>query len=115
MLDKKKDKLGLLAYKKSKKLDALIQELQNTTIGSLNESVSLNTQNINNINKVLQNMQTKIESLSELFQIVFNEDGTITDQAYTTHKHSYKDSTINDTEDGTGVLTNITKETTGII
>lgn len=114
MLEEKKDKLGLLAYKRAKKLDKLIEELQNTTIGSLNEDVNANTQSINSINQTIQIIQTKLQSIAELFSITFNPDGTIASENYTNHTHSYTDSTISDTEDGTGTQTDNTKQTTNI-
>lgn len=114
MLDEKKDKLGLLAYKRAKRLDKLIEELQNTTIGSLNEDINANTQSIDNINQSLQIIQAKIQSIADLFSITFNPNGTIANENYTNHTHSYIDSTVSDTEDGTGTQTDTTKQTTNI-
>jgi hypothetical protein len=60
----------------------------------------------------LLEVQSKINAISALFSIIYNESFLIQSQAYTTHKHSYTDTTINDTEDGTGTAT-ITIKTTG--
>ncbi len=83
----KRDRLGLLAFKKARQLDSLIAELQSTTIGTLNEDVNANTQNINNIYNTLAFMQTQIQSISNLFGITYNTDGTILTEDYTTHTH----------------------------
>lgn len=54
----------------------------------------------------------KLDQIFALFSIVFNPDGTIDAENYTTHKHNYADATIADTADGTGTLTETTKTTT---
>ncbi|QDF29008.1 hypothetical protein [Halarcobacter anaerophilus] len=109
-LDNKKDKLGLLAFKKTKQLNALIQELRNTTIGSLNEDVNANANAIIQIDEALTIINAKIDSLSNLFGITYNTDGTIATESYTTHTHNYEDTTINDTVDGSGSETATQKE-----
>jgi hypothetical protein len=114
MLDKKRDRIGLIAFKKARQLDKLITELQNTTIGSLNDEVDNNTLNINNIHNTLTVMQTQIQSISNLFGITYNPDGTIQNENYTAHTHNYEDATISDTTDGSGVETSVTKESGGV-
>ncbi len=100
-------KLSKLALSKSYILQNLINTLNNTTVGSLSNDIG-------NIQTELTTLNTRIVNFASLFGVVFNPDGTITSEDYTTHKHNYKDKTINDTDDGTGVETDTTRETLGV-
>lgn len=57
-------------------------------------------------------INSKLDKIVQLFSIVFDSDGSIASNNYTTHKHNYTDATIADTADGTGTLTETTKTTT---
>ncbi len=100
MNDKRVARLGRVAFIKAKKLDKLIDILQNTTIGTINDDINI--------------IDTKINSIASLFGITFNTDGTIDTEAYTQHTHNYTDTTITDTEDGSGTEQAMDKETAAI-
>ncbi len=86
---------------KSRELQELIDTLNNTTVGNLQSQIDL-------INR-------KIDAIAGLFSILFNTNGTLSSEAYTTHTHNYEDETIADTADGTGTSTTTTKTTTGVV
>ena len=100
MNNKQKIRLGRIAFTKTKKLNSLIQKLENTTIGSINEDIMV--------------LQTQIQALANLFDITFDTNGNIVSEGYTNHFHEVEDSTITDTEDGSGTEVSSTKPTTGI-
>jgi hypothetical protein len=121
MDENKRNKLGQIALKKARQLDKLIMKLKNTTIGSISEATNNNSRkieaiekNINNINSELLKIKTEVQSISSILGIEYNEDGTVLGEKYTTHTHNYKDVVITDTDDGSGVESETTKETDGI-
>jgi len=99
-MNTKKKLLDKAAVVKTRELNALIDTLNNTTIGTINDDISM-------LNK-------KIDALSSVFGLVFNADGTLASEAYSTHTHKYEDDTIADTSDGTGETTTTTKTTQGV-
>ncbi len=99
--------LSLAAIGRVNNVQALIDKLNNTTVGGINSR-------IDGHGVLLALIHTKINTLASLFGIVFNADGTLNSEAYTTHTHSFIDSTITDTADGTGIKKDTTKTTTGV-
>ena len=63
---------------------------------------------------IMSSLETKIANFASLFGVAFNEDGTISAESYTSHKHECEDATISDTGDGTGTESTTTKTTTGV-
>ena len=59
-------------------------------------------------------LSNKLDAIAGLFGVVFNVDGTINTESYSSHSHSYLDATINDTTDGTGTSTDTARETNGV-
>ncbi len=114
MNNKRVARLGRVAFIKTKKLDKLIATLQNTTIGTINDDINNIELNINNLYNANDIINTKINSIASLFGITFNTDGTVNLEAYTQHTHDYTDTTITDTEDGTGTEQSTDKQTSGI-
>ncbi|MDT8337579.1 MAG: hypothetical protein RQ763_00125 [Sulfurimonas sp.] len=142
MNSKKSNNLGAVAITKARELEALIDILNNTTIGTLNEDIAANANDIATLNEgitananaivainesiatlntaitanaeALAVIDAKIGALSTLFSLAFDVAGVLTTEAYTTHKHSYEDATIADTADGSGTETSTTKTTTGV-
>ncbi len=84
----KEEILTNITLARSRKQKKRIDELESTTLGSLEGRIST--------------LETKVQSLENMLA---NYEG---------HTHSYIDTTINDTTDGTGVETNTTKTTGGI-
>ena len=93
-MSKAKQRLGVIAFLKAKKLEK-------TTVGEILEEI----QTINN----------KMDAISEILGITFSQKGTLLSEGYTEHKHSYVDTTIPDTADGTGVLQSSTTETGAVL
>ena len=128
MTSQKSNNLGAVALTKARELQALIDILNNTTVGSLNEDITANANAIISLNadvdtldgKVTTNtnaiasLNAKMNALATLFTLVFNQDGSMASEAYTTHTHDYEDATIADTADGTGVESSTTKTTAGV-
>jgi hypothetical protein len=56
----------------------------------------------------------KLNAIATVLGITFNSDGTLNTEAYSSHTHSYEDSTINDTADGTGTETVTVKSSSGV-
>lgn len=83
-------------------IDALSTSLQ-----SLSQQVSENASAIALIN-------SKIDAIASIFSVIFNTDGSLSSQGYTSHMHSYEDGTIADTVDGTGTQTDTTRTTQGV-
>ena len=109
--DKRAARLGKVAWIRTKKLNALISTLQNTTIGTINSDIEAIELNINNLYNTSIVTNNKIASIADIFGITFNPDGTAISQTYTQHTHEYTDSTILDTADGTGTVQSEDKET----
>lgn len=113
--------LGAAAMGKSAYLQSLIDKLNTTTVGDLSARIDANDVDIFNINGRIDSndvdialINKKINTIVSVLSIVFNTDGTLSSEAYSTHKHSYIDSTIADTADGTGAQTDTTKTTAGV-
>lgn len=127
--------LGAVAMGKAATLQALIDKLNSTTVGDLSDRIDSNNNDItvlsgrinsndidianisdridsNNADIALINK--KIDTVAAIFSIVFNSDGTLSSEEYSTHAHDYVDSTIADTEDGSGTQTDTTKTTAGV-
>lgn len=132
---KKNANLGAVALTRTRDLQALIDTLNNTTVGSLANDMAANATAIATLNEHLtlrdsdisENttaiainstaitlLSTKLSSLCTLFGVVFDESGNVVAQEYSTHTHDYADATIADTADGTGVESSTTKTTTGV-
>lgn len=110
----KDDRSGQIALKKARVLNKLIEKLQNTTIGSLQDDVSSNTNEINNIYNTLTFMENQISAISSVLGITYNPDGTMISEQYSNHAHDYEDTIIPDTADGSGVEQTTEKETSGV-
>ena len=116
-------------------LQSLIDKLNNTTVGGLNARIDSNdidiatltgridsndidiatlTARIDSNDTDITLINEKINTLASLFSLIFNSDGTLNSEAYTTHTHNYTNSTIQDTADGTGIQTDTTNTTTGV-
>jgi len=113
--------LGAVAMGKAAYLQSLIDKLNTTTVGYLSARIDANDVDIFNISGRIDSndvdialINAKINTIASIFSIVFNADGTLNSEAYSVHKHSYIDSTIADTADGTGTQTDTTKTTTGV-
>lgn len=85
-MDELQNNLGSAAIVKAGYLQSLIEKINNTTVGDLNARIDSNDSELALINK-------KIEALAALFSLVFNSDGTLNSEAYSSHKHGYTDST----------------------
>jgi len=130
-----KQNLGAVAIVKTNHLQSLIDKLNNTTVGDisnridsndtdisiLSDRIDSNDRDISSLSDRIDSNDTsialineKINTLASLFSLVFNDDGTLDSEDYTTHTHDYIDSTISDTTDGTGEQTDTTKTTTGV-
>jgi len=117
----RKDKLGSVAMAKTSDLQSLIDTLNNTTVGGLSNDIAklttkVNSQDIliNNLQDSLTLAQSKIDSISAIFNILFDSLGAITQESYSAHTHQYSDLTIGDTADGTGVASSTPKNTQGV-
>ena len=88
MTKNKKDKLGTVGFAKTIELQNLINTLNNTTVGNLNAEIT-----------ALKNRCTLLES-----QVL----------ALQSHTHTYEDTTIADTADGSGAASSTTKTTGGV-
>ena len=82
-------------------------ESHDTDIATLSGRIDSNDTDIALINE-------KINTIASLFSLLFNSDGSLSSEVYTSHVHEYIDSTIADTVDGTGTQTDTTKTTTGV-
>jgi hypothetical protein len=117
----KKNKLANVAVAKARELQALIDTLNNTTVGGLSDRIDTNdlaitslSQADTSINEALNVMNNKLNSIAASFGIVFDNTGLITSEDYLSRTHSYEDATINDTTDGTGTESVTTKTTQGV-
>ena len=121
MPTKKSNNLGAVALTKARELQALIDILNNTTVGSLSDDITANTNAITGINNTLVSINnsislinTKVSTLTSIFSIMLNTDGSLMSEAYSSHTHAYEDGTINDTVDATGTQTDTTRNTQGV-
>jgi len=92
-----------------------------TDISNLSDRIDSNDTDISNLSDRIDSNDTdialinqKIDTIAAIFSIVFNSDGTLSSEEYSTHAHDYVDSTIADTEDGSGTQTDTTKTTAGV-
>ena len=127
--------LGVVAIGKAAYLQSLIDKLNSTTVGDLSDRIDSNDNDIavlsgridsndtdiSNLSDRIDSNDTdialinqKIDTIAAIFSIVFNSDGTLSSEEYSTHAHDYVDSTIADTEDGSGTQTDTTKTTAGV-
>lgn len=120
--------LAAAASVKIRELQVLIDTLNNTTVGSLNEdiaanatAIAANTTNITaNTTAITANtsaialINAKLTAIAGLFGLVFDINGALTSNSYTSHTHTYEDATIADTADGTGTVTITAKNTQGV-
>ncbi len=113
--------LGAVAMGKAAYLQSLIDKLNSTTVGDLSARIDSNDTDIATLSGRIDSndaditlINTKIDTIASLFSLVFNSDGTLSSEAYSSHKHDYIESTIADTADGTGTQTDTTKTTTGV-
>lgn len=88
MTKNKINKLGTVGFAKTIELQRLIDELNNTTVGTLSNDVST--------------LQTQVSTLIGQMNTLLN------------HTHTYTDTTISDTADGSGTASSTTKTTGGI-
>jgi len=106
----KSNKIATKAFVATRDLQALIDTLNNTTIGTLNTDIG-NIQLALNVNTVaITLINTKINSIASIFGVTFNPDGTLLTETYSTHAHTYSDATI----DATGIVTNTSRNTLGV-
>lgn len=82
MSKKTEDNYGLMALSQARKLKELMNALENTTVGALASQVA-----------TLQNQVTALQA------------------SHASHTHTYVNSFMTDTADGSGVLTQETKNT----
>ena len=94
MGNRKSNKLSKIALSKSYTLQTLIDKLNNTTIGGIVSDVEANSYDISTLQTRVDNndddialINAKIDAIASLFNIVFNEDGTIKSEDYSTHTH----------------------------
>ncbi len=114
MNDKRLARLGRVAFNRTKRLDELIAKLQNTTIGTISgdiDNIKLNIDNLYSANDIIN---TKINSIASIFGVTFNTNGTLLDENYSQHTHTYTDKAITDTEDGSGEEETVGRETGGV-
>ena len=116
MIDRKdkSKKFAHIAMSQQRKLKELIYTLNNTTIGDLRLRVINNEDDIITLDNRIDTLDNKITAIASIFDIVFNADGTLNSESYTTHKHNYIDTTITDTDDGSGIENSATKATDGV-
>jgi hypothetical protein len=98
MAKDKSNKLSKLALSKSYTIQALIDKLNNTTVGNLSDRIDDNDYDIGNIQTSLNTLNnninlinTKMSNFASLFGVTFNADGTINTENYSIHKHDYID------------------------
>lgn len=59
-------------------------------------------------------LKNKVAAIASVLGATFNPDGTLASETYSDHAHSYKDTTIADTADGTGSASTADKTTGGV-
>lgn len=96
------------------KFQALSQDLGITFDSNNNITSNQIKTDVNTLDSSVDILNNKIAAIASVLGITFNADGTLATEEYTTHTHSYVDTTIADTADGTGTESETTKSTSEV-
>lgn len=96
------EKLAKLGVIKAHELQALIDVLNNTTVGELNSKVNSLESKVSALEDKNNSLESEVNSLKQRLE------------NYENHNHGYEDTTINDTADGSGTPSTTNKTTGGV-
>lgn len=114
LIDRVHEAINLKNMQKVRQISALKEEIELIKIDMevIKTDMIVMQDTVNSFEDAINDTSAKLDEIIRLFSIVFDSSGNITSNNYTTHKHNYQDATIADTADGTGTLSETTKQTT---